>query len=94
MYFEISDHAVVMADIIRKACAKKGYRFMYETVANQVFPIFPEHKINELRKSYAFATWGDAGEINGEKHFVVRLCTSWATKEENARKLAEDIVAI
>ncbi|MCL2125112.1 MAG: beta-eliminating lyase-related protein [Oscillospiraceae bacterium] len=94
LYNKISDHAILMAGLIRKACVDKGYGFLCETYANQVFPILPEHVIAELREKYVFLTWAAAGEINGERHYAVRLCTSWATKEENVAALTEDIATI
>lgn len=91
LYFEISRHAVAMADRIRDACRRKGYEFLYDTDANQVFPILPEQAIRELREKYVFFLWAKTGEKGGAPHAAVRLCTSWATKEEHVRQFTEDI---
>ncbi|MCL1848627.1 MAG: beta-eliminating lyase-related protein, partial [Clostridiales bacterium] len=94
LYGRVSDHAVDMADLIRQACADRGYGFMYDAPANQVFPILPYSVIESLMQKYHFYVWADAGDRDGQRWAAVRLCTSWATKPEHARQLAEDIRTI
>jgi len=91
LYDAISAHAVAMADLIREACADKGYTLLYDALANQVFPVFPVSVIQQLTQKYIFFTWAKAADKDGQPQAAVRLCTSWATKEEHARQLAEDI---
>ncbi|MDR0469393.1 MAG: low specificity L-threonine aldolase [Peptococcaceae bacterium] len=90
LYFRISEHAVAMADRIREACRRKGFNFLHESPANQVFPILPLDAIRILNEKYVFFE----RERTGEKEAAVRLCTSWATKEEHIRQLTEDIMKL
>ncbi len=87
LYFEISHHAVRLAMMIREAFKEKGCAFLYDSHTNQQFPILPKDKLAELSKKYAFAFWKDIDEGSS----AIRVCTSWATKEEDVRELISDI---
>ncbi|WP_334159985.1 low specificity L-threonine aldolase [Muricomes intestini] len=87
LYFELGKRANVMADIIRKACRESGYPFLIENTTNQIFTIMPDDKLDSLREKYTFSY----EKRIDESHSAVRFCTSWATEEVNAQKLAEDI---
>ena len=43
--------------------------------------------LDRLREKYAFDFW----EKTDEGHTAVRVCTSWATKEENVESLLADV---
>ena len=83
--FEISRHAIRMADLIRESFRKKGYEFFIETETNQIFVILENSKMEELKKDVFFEFW----ERKDENHTVVRFASSWATKEEDVQKLNE-----
>ena len=83
LYFEISRHAIDMADRMREIFRKKGYRFFIETVTNQVFVILENSVMETLKKSVAFGFW----EKYDDNHTVVRFASSWATSEENVELL-------
>lgn len=85
LYFDISAHAITMADRIRNIIREKGYRFYLETTTNQIFIILDDEKLEELSSKVAFGFWEKADK----EHTVVRLATSWATTEENVEKLKE-----
>ncbi len=87
LYFQISKHANEMAQIIRKACQEVGYPFLYDSPTNQQFPIMPEKAVKQLEPYYSFA------HIKRMERglMAIRICTSWATREEDARQLAQDI---
>lgn len=51
---------------------------MVDSPSNQIFPIFPDAQVEELRKEFAFEIWGKADET----HTIIRLVTSWATKPQ------------
>ncbi|MGL4789927.1 MAG: low specificity L-threonine aldolase, partial [Anaerotignaceae bacterium] len=86
-YFNIARHANEMAYKIKNAFMEMGYKFRYNSSTNQQFPIIPDEKLEILKKKYAFSFW----EKYDENHTVVRVCTSWATKEENVVELINDI---
>lgn len=87
LYFEISKHAIDMAMLLRDGLREKGYQFFMESVTNQQFVIVEDQKLEEIRKKYG-VTYQQRYD---ETHSVIRLCTSWATKEENVRALLEDM---
>ncbi len=87
LYFNISKHAIDMAMKIKDALTSKGYKFMYDSYTNQQFPILPNNIIDELRKKYELCFWKKVDE----DHSVIRICTSWATKNENVEQLINDI---
>ena len=94
LYFEMALHANKMAALIRQEISRDEFEFLVNSFTNQVFPIFPNRLIDELRKNYSFLVWSKIGA----NYSAVRLVTSWATKEqevaafiENFRELADAI---
>ena len=90
LYYEISNHAVEMATILRQAFIDNGFSLRYESTSNQLFPILPAPVITALRKGYSFSFWE---EIDAT-HSAVRFCTSWATKKEHVEMFANDLKQI
>jgi len=88
LYFEIAAHANKQAARIREACTKTGYPFFMENKTNQIFVVVPNEKLQKLEEKYAFSHW----QKMGEDHWGIRICTSWATKEENVDSLIADIL--
>ncbi len=87
LYFEISAHADHLAERLRTAFREKGYTFLVENTANQIFPILPIEHAEILGKKFLFENQGKVDE----SHIAVRFCTSWATKEENVDQLIDAI---
>ncbi len=87
LYFKLSRHAIDLAKVIKKGFEDKGYAFMCESATNQQFPILSYAQIERLKQDFSFDDYGPADE----DHRYVRFCTSWATTEENVRKLLEAI---
>jgi len=87
LYYEISNHAVEMAMMIREAFVEKTYSLGYVSKTNQQFPILPNDVLRKLSKKYSFSLWEKVDDTQS----VVRFCTSWATKKENVEMLIEDI---
>jgi len=85
LYFEISRHAIKMADKMRDNFRKKGYEFFIETVTNQIFVVLENSKMEELKENVVFEFW----ERKDANHTVVRFASSWATREEDVEKLNE-----
>lgn len=85
LYFDISKHAIDMADRMRAIFREKGYRFFIETVTNQIFIILDNEKMKELSKYVAFGFW----ERFDDSHTVVRFASSWATRENDVEKLKQ-----
>lgn len=86
----MASHADRLADRIREALAKAGYPLMVPGTTNQIFTVLPDADLAELTKTYV-VTYQQRMD---ETHSAIRICTSWATKEENVDALCRDILAI
>ena len=87
LYDEISKHAIDMAMLLKDGLIKKGYTFFKESVTNQQFIIIDDTKLEEIKKKYGVTYQ----ERYDEARSVIRLCTSWATKEEDIKTFLEDM---
>lgn len=87
LYFEISAHAIQMAKILKEGLKELGYQFYIDSPTNQQFVIVGNKKLEQLKEKYAY-TFQEAYD---ETSSVIRLCTSWATKEEDVRQLLADM---
>ncbi|MDU6183161.1 MAG: low specificity L-threonine aldolase, partial [Staphylococcus epidermidis] len=85
LYFDISRHAIKMAEKVKKGFIDKGYQVYFDSPTNQQFFILSNDKIEELKQKVKFAVW----EKYDNQHRVVRFATSWATTEENVNQLLE-----
>lgn len=83
LYFELGAHADRLADKIRACIDSLSIPYLMENKTNQIFPIFPDDKLALLTDEFTFSYI----ERVDETHSCVRICTSWATKEENAERL-------
>ena len=90
LYFEISRHADGLADKIRR-CLQRNHVPMYvENETNQIFPILPDAVLAQLQKTYVFTEQCRVDDA----HRAVRICTSWATGDENVDRLCRDLDAL
>ena len=89
LYFEIAQHAVALADELRLGCRDAGLEMLYDTAANQLFPIMPDTVIAKLQEKYRFFAWE---HVDSERS-AARLCTSWCTPEENVAAFLGDLRA-
>lgn len=83
LYFDISKHAIAMAEKLKKGLAEKGYPFFFDSPTNQQFIILDNQKMEQLKKFVSFGFW----EKVDETHTVVRFATSWATQESDVEEL-------
>ena len=89
LYFEIAERAVRQALRIAEACRAAGCTFFADSPTNQQFPIFPNAALEKLGEKYVWSHWARVDDA----HTAVRLCTSWATTDENVSALCADIAA-
>lgn len=87
LYFAMSKHAIRLAMLLKNGLIEKEYKFFIDSNTNQQFVIVPDEKLEELKGKYAYTYQ----ERYNEKSSVIRLCTSWATKEENIEQLLRDM---
>ncbi|MBE7091662.1 MAG: aminotransferase class V-fold PLP-dependent enzyme [Clostridiales bacterium] len=87
LYFEISKHAILMAEKLKKLFKDNGYKFFIDSPTNQQFIVLENAKMEELKKNVQFGFW----EKYDDNHTVVRFATSWATTEEDINELSKYI---
>lgn len=85
LYMENSRHAIAMAGLLKQGLEQRGMKFYLDSPTNQQFVVLENNFLQQLHRHIAFSIW----EKVDEEHTAVRFCTSWATKEENIRKLFE-----
>jgi len=85
LYEKLGQHGIAMARKIRTALLEKGYELPYPAPTNQLFLLLDKKKADELAEHVVlgFGTeWPDG-------RLLMRICTSWATREENVERLLE-----
>lgn len=86
LYYEVSEHAVLMSMKIKEALTEVGIPLKYPSTTNQLFIEFTDEQFTKLSNKYTFAPW-----IKGGSTIVVRLCTDWSTRIEDVDQLVEGI---
>lgn len=87
LYLQLGKHANDMAGLIRQACKDAGFAFLCDSPTNQQFPILPKTLLKKLEQLYAFSHIRPIAR----DQMAIRICTSWATREEDVRQLITDI---
>ena len=85
LYEKISAHAIQCADRLEAIFREKGYPVYYESPTNQKFILLSNAQMEDLHEKIGYSFW----ERIDEDHCVVRLATSWATREEDIEALKE-----
>ena len=83
LYFEISEHAMKMAQKLKSELTDLGYEFDGDSPTNQQFVKLTSAQVEKLSVDFSFENQG----LLPDGRTLVRFCTSWATKEENVDKL-------
>lgn len=87
LFLELARYANKCAEKLSKGIGKCGYKFLVLSSTNQIFPIFPNTVIDQLKTNYGFYVWS---KIDNESS-AIRLVTSWATKESAVNDFLEDL---
>jgi len=87
LYFEISAHAIRMADRLRACFDELGVSYLVPGITNQIFPILSDELLAELGKNFLFTEM----ERVSDTHRCVRFCTSWASRQENVDALCVEL---
>ncbi len=85
LYIELAKNAVKQADFLRSVLKQKAYTLFCENTTNQVFAVMPNEKLKELESKALLQVW----QKESSAHTVVRIATSWATKEQDVKALTE-----
>ena len=75
-------HAVAMADRIRTALIEKGYTHAIDSPTNQIFPALDAAQLARLSAHVSMSFWEKQDDVT-----VMRIATSWATREEDVERL-------
>jgi threonine aldolase len=84
MYARLATQANAMADILRQAFIENGITVAYQSVTNQLFPVFSREDVEELKKEIIFE---DMGPYDQDRE-TIRFVTSWASKKSDMDKCA------
>ena len=90
LYFTMARHADAQAMRIRAAFEAKGCKLLHDSPTNQQFFVLPDEWYDKLAETYAMTHMGKPDK----HHTAVRVCTSWATKDEAVEQLAADVAAL
>ena len=75
-------HGVAMADRIRAALTAKDYRLAADAPTNQIFLTLNAAQLARLSAHVGMGFWEKQGDVT-----VMRIATSWATREEDVSRL-------
>lgn len=90
LYLEMGRTADLYAEEIKKALTAKGIPLYFDSPTNQIFFTIENSRMEKLKETVAFG-FGCKADDN---HSIIRLCTSWATKEEDVKALVRVIEAL
>ena len=83
LYDAIGKTAIAAANRIRKALREKGYTLVMENPTNQVFVLLDRAQHDRLTAAATLSFW----EQTDPEHTLMRIATSWATKDEDVEAL-------
>lgn len=83
LYMRIARHAVEQAMRLREAMIAKGYEVFIPTPTNQLFFALTAEQLEKVSKVTTYSEW----EHLSDGRTVIRLATSWATREEDVDAL-------
>lgn len=83
LYLEAARHADVMAEKLKQGMKEKGYRLYVDSPTNQQFFVVTPEQADHIARHTTFDAWENLPD--GRR--VIRLATSWYTKEEEVNRL-------
>lgn len=83
LYFEISRHAIEMAQLLKKVFERRGIPFYIDSPTNQQFPILTKEQMDALEGKVLYEIWGKLPD----GRFITRFCTSWCTAPRQIEEL-------
>lgn len=87
LFFELAQHANHMAAKIQDALSELNCPLLLLSPSNQLFPIMPDKVIDKLAENYSF----EFQKRVDEDHSMIRLVTSWATRESAVDEFINDL---
>jgi len=90
LYFRVAEKAVENALRIKAALIEKGIPLFMDSATNQQFPVLTKAQQAALGEKYALGFW----DTTGGDADAIRICTSWASTDENVDAIIADIKAL
>ena len=90
LYYEISAHAIQMAERLKALFLQYGYRLYLNSPTNQQFIILDNDTMERLKQEVSFSFW----EKQDETHTIVRFAVSWSTTEGDLETLENALAAV
>ena len=90
LYFDISRHAIEMAEQLKAVFVEEGMEFFIDSPTNQLFIIMENSQMKRLEEKVRLNYW----ESYDENHTVLRFATDWATKQEDIAEFAQVLHAV
>ena len=85
LYFEISRHAMEMAERLKEMFLRYGLEFFIDSPTNQQFVIVENEMLKQFEDKVAYTVWSKPDK----EHTVLRFVTSWSTTEEDLAVLED-----
>lgn len=85
LYDRVGKHAIRLADKLRAKIKAMNLPLYQENTTNQIFVIMEDTLVEKLSNDFSFSYI----ERFDEAHSVMRICTSWATTEEQIDALVQ-----
>ncbi len=83
LYFQLSRHAIDMAERLKAMLRQKGYTFYLDSPTNQQFLALTDGQLERLRDQVCYSFW----ESLPDGRTVIRLATAWSTTEADLAAL-------
>ena len=83
LYDEVGQQALRTAALLQEGIRKLGLPLLFESPTNQIFVLVENDLLPRLGERIEYSFWEKADE----SHTVIRLATSWATREEDVALL-------
>lgn len=87
LYFEIAKNAIRQSERITECLTACQVPFTVPPQTNQLFVVFSDEVCDRLSEKYVL----EYQEKFDESHSVMRICTSWATRQEDVTQFVEDL---
>lgn len=87
LYFKIGRRAIDAADKIRNELKRLGLELFIDAPTNQIFVVLTSAQMKVLAERVEFSFWE---KISDDKT-IIRLATSWATKDDDVDKLIDEL---
>ena len=87
LFFDLAKHSNVMASKLNLGLRNLGIEFLNNSTTNQIFPIITNELLNKIQELYDITYWASMGDDK----CCIRLCTSWATKENAVEEFIKDV---